>query len=391
MRTRTRMNQRGAALILLLGITATLAILASTMVFVILNQQRATASSRSSKQSLYAAEAALDSGVQLAKVGHTMSTTAEWLTPDELEAAFAGQFPAGAEVKYRVYDNLKDVNPDVKWDQGGPTAATAHAPDGIMWVEANCTYQKKTTRARMLISQATVPFAQALPAAVTYSDTGIDLQDTSDIYAVNPDGSAYLHVAGTDFPTSISAGGTWTPALDAKGWNEVGRFKSNGTADLAHPDVPGQQSIGIKANGSVVTTGHSFSGVTVAPGTVGYLSDYFDQKAQADLANESQAGQTHAAAPIAPTALTASGDVRGLHAVLPGQPYDRVSHLDRRLLQLHHQDLHVQQRHPDHRRLPRAQVRYPHESYWPVSGRDHLQLQEAVSTERQQPHGDKHG
>ena len=59
----TRMNQSGAALILLIGITATLAILSSMMVFVIQNEQRATASSRSSKQSLYASEAALDAGV----------------------------------------------------------------------------------------------------------------------------------------------------------------------------------------------------------------------------------------------------------------------------------------------------------------------------------------
>ena len=91
-------SQRGAALILLLGITATLAILSSTLVFVIMNQQRATAAVRSSKQSLYAAEAALDSGVQLAKVDQTMSTTVEWLTPAELAAAFAGAVPGRRDV-----------------------------------------------------------------------------------------------------------------------------------------------------------------------------------------------------------------------------------------------------------------------------------------------------
>ena len=106
-----------------------------------------------------------------------------------------------------------------------------------------------------------------------------------------------MHAAGTDFPTSISAGGTWTPELTHKGWNEVGRFRSNGTSDLAAPLAGGKQSIGIKANGSVVTPGHTFAGVTVAPGTVGYLSDYFDQKAQASLADEAQAGKSHAAAP----------------------------------------------------------------------------------------------
>ena len=59
---------------MLLGIMATLAILASTLVFVIANQQRATANERSRTQSLYAAEAAIDSGVQLAKVASPMPT-----------------------------------------------------------------------------------------------------------------------------------------------------------------------------------------------------------------------------------------------------------------------------------------------------------------------------
>jgi len=119
-------SQRGAALILLLGITATLAILASTLVFVLMNQQRATASDRSSKRSLYAAEAALDSAVAFAKVEKLMSTTAEWLTPADLAAYFAEKFPHSATVTYRVYDNLATVNYDIKWDQGGPSAATTN-------------------------------------------------------------------------------------------------------------------------------------------------------------------------------------------------------------------------------------------------------------------------
>ena len=108
-------SQRGAALILLLGIIATLAILSATLVFVIVNQQRATANVRSKKQSFYAAEAALDSGVRLAKVDKIMSTTAEWLTPEDLAAAFAGVgFPADAVVTYRVYDNLATVDYSIK-------------------------------------------------------------------------------------------------------------------------------------------------------------------------------------------------------------------------------------------------------------------------------------
>ncbi len=177
-------SQRGAALILLLGITATLAILASTLVFVLMNQQRATASDRSSKRSLYAAEAALDSAVAFAKVEKLMSTTAEWLTPADLAAYFADKFPHSATVTYRVYDNLATVNYDIKWDQGGPSAATT--PDNRMWVEATVIYQGKTTRTRVLVQQTREPFAAALPKAVTYSDTGIRLNDQSDIYALDP-------------------------------------------------------------------------------------------------------------------------------------------------------------------------------------------------------------
>ena len=45
--------------------------------------------------------------------------------------------------------------------------------------------------------------------------------------------------------------------------------------------------------------GRTYHRVTIQPGTVGYLSDYFDQKAQSDLADESQAGATPAPSPSA--------------------------------------------------------------------------------------------
>jgi hypothetical protein len=311
-------SQGGAALILLLGITATLAILSATLVFVIMNEQRATARERARTQSFYAAEGALDSAVQMAKVNTTMSTTAEWLTEADLLAAFNGVFPAGATVDFKVYDNLATVDKNIKWDQGGPLAA--NTPDQMMWVEATVTYNKKTTRTRVLIKQSREPFAAALPKAVTYSDTGIKLLDTSDIYAVdaagNPDDSG-------NHPTAISAGGTWISTMPGS-YAEVGRFTMNATANLAAPGHT-VQSLGIKANGSVSVGGTvyntstpgnqvpvlpataKFTDVAIAPRTVGFLSDYFDQKAQADLADEAQVGATHAPAPTAPASWASSG------------------------------------------------------------------------------------
>lgn len=283
-------SQKGAALILLIGITAALAILSATLVFVIANQQRATASDRSSKQSLYSAEAALDSAVQWAKVNNFMSTTDEWLTPTELEAAFAGAFPAGATVTFRVYDNLAAVDYNIKWDQNA---------DHRVWVEATVLYQGKTSRTRALVQQTKEPFAAALPKAVTYSDTGIRLEDYSDIYAVKADGTP--DTSGSPYPTSITAGGTWTTSMPAS-YAEVGRFTTNSSTDLAAPGTS-TQSLGITTNGSVslagtvinsapggtiTGAGKTFNSVIINPGTVGFLSDYFDQAAQTELAEESQ-------------------------------------------------------------------------------------------------------
>ena len=104
----------------------------------------------------------------------------------------------------------------------------------------------------------------------------------------------------------------------------------NSTADLTAPSSA-YQSLGITVNGSVqvgsairdhtnplddadlTLGGRTFHGVTIDPGTVGFLSDYFDQKAQSDLANESQAGATPAPSPSswASTGFTAmSSSVR---------------------------------------------------------------------------------
>ncbi len=132
-------DQTGAALIMLIGVTAVLALLSATLVLAIQNQQAATAHERVSTQSFYAAEAALDSAVAV-RQGRTRRCRPphEWLTEAELQAAFAGAFPAGADVTYRVYDNLATVDYAIKWDQGGPTAPTT--PDHRVWVEAEVTY-----------------------------------------------------------------------------------------------------------------------------------------------------------------------------------------------------------------------------------------------------------
>jgi hypothetical protein len=339
-------DQAGAALIMLIGVTAALALLSGALVLTIQNQQHATARERTSKQSFYAAEAALDSAVQIAKVDKTMSTTGPWLDETELAAAFDGLFPDEADdVDYAVYDNIANVNYSIQWDQGGPTAD--YTPDHRVWVEATVTYHGKQTRTRCLVEQTRVPFAEALPKAVTYSDTGIKLLDQSDIYALDEDGDP--DTSGPPYQTSITAGGTWLPTT-ATAWAEIGRFTTNGTTDLAAAGS-NTQSLGITANGSVSVAGtlydseppidsgtvtgggHSFDNVLLRPGSVGFLSDYFDQAAQASLADESQAAlnpvtglpyANAAGTPVAYTQFSRAGTPDRILSV-PGVTFDSAT------------------------------------------------------------------
>ena len=60
-------GQRGAGLIMLIGITAVLAILAGSLVMLLSNQQHASARERSTKTSMDYAEAALNSAIAALK------------------------------------------------------------------------------------------------------------------------------------------------------------------------------------------------------------------------------------------------------------------------------------------------------------------------------------
>ena len=81
-----------------------------------------------------------------------------------------------------------------------------------MWVEAQVTYHGKTTRARCLVSQLTENVIKSFPKAALYSDTGIKLDGTSDVYAVKSDGSTpYVPLtdggSATAWATTLMCGG----------------------------------------------------------------------------------------------------------------------------------------------------------------------------------------
>jgi hypothetical protein len=160
-----------------------------------------------------------------------------------------------------------------------------------MWIEATVTTEGKygkTSRVRVLVNRSEKSVLTSFPRAVVYSDTGVSLLGSSDIYTVNGDGTAYTPPTPSPTPppppTSIMARGDF----------------AGGIADLKAPGST-IQSIGVNVNGNVTPTSYLW----IKKGGVGLLSDYFDQSIQAALVNEALAGASYDPAPTAPAAPAA--------------------------------------------------------------------------------------
>ena len=268
---RRRSGEEGVALIMLLGIMAALAVFAVMLVTVIGNQQFATAKQRDRTVSENYAEGSLDNIVQAAKTAGPMpnATTSPgtpWMSQTQLNTltnnlkAQLG-WPANTTIQSWVYDNLATVNKSTTWDSNN---------DGMMWLEVLAqTPQGTKTRVRVLLRYGSASIVSGLPRAVVYADTGITLLGTSDLYAVNPNGSA------------VTTPGSQT-------WVMTGSyFHADNSADLKGPGSA-VQAVGVRANGAITPSG-KFSDAVSAPNTVGLLSDYFNQSEQAGLSGEAQA------------------------------------------------------------------------------------------------------
>ena len=173
-------------------------------------------------------------------------------------------FPAGTPVpQFWIYDNLATVNKGVTWDSNA---------DGMIWLEILATTsQGKATRMRCLVRTGTVSIVTGLPRAVVYADTGITLLGTSDVYAVKADGTP---ITDGTHPTTVMAG-TY--------------FTANSSSDLAGPGSATSLWVSAPTGRSRRRAMPSRTRVSAA-GTVGLLSDYFDQSEQAALADEAQPG-----------------------------------------------------------------------------------------------------
>jgi type II secretory pathway pseudopilin PulG len=327
---RRHSDQDGFALILLIGIVAALAILASMLVVMLDNQQHATFKERTSKTSLYYADAALSSAASAAENDTTWLTNSSYtVNQTTYNQVYSASFGSSAPTPvYAVYDNLNPVNTAVTHDSNG---------DGEVWVQASVTWNGKTSSVRELVSSSTK--TSILPKAAAWTDTNMVLSGTSNIYGVNNDGTA--DDSGAPYVTSVMCGGNFT---------------GNSSSNLAYPGHT-VQSLGLDVNGSVSGVPTSVNHTT---GGVGLLSDYFDQAHQANLMFEAQQAISNQS-----TLFDSAGT-------------SVTSHLDGALL---HLDVDVLQRGHLHRvgRLRRADEHGEHRhpgDRWRQDGR--LQLQEAL-------------
>ena len=280
-------RESGAALILLLGIITTLAILAATAVFVLANQQSATAADRTRDQSFNYAEAGLDSAVMAVRTTTWPAANASF-AQSTLTAAYDATYPSGSRppLTVKVYDNQATINEAITWDKGGPTSATT--PDGKLWVETAVTRNGKTSRVRTLVGQVNSTGSFSMPAAAIYSDGNVAFTTGGgDAFGIKyPDPNSTTWVADTGKTAAIYAGGN---------------FVGNWNTDLSPSG--GAATLQIKTNGTVYNPKLGVSPAVAGTGGVPPLSTVLPQATIDTLTTQAKAGS--------PTKANASGTVAG--------------------------------------------------------------------------------
>lgn len=229
--------QRGSTLILVIGVIATLAVLASTLILVTANAMQGTAKDRERAQAFNLAEGALDKAMNVLAADWPSSSSidpqvdpaqfwSEFATPSPLPtpaSAIANQFAApaagGSRVSVDIYDNTTAKG---YWDTNG---------DSLMWVEAQGNVGKVRARVR---------------AQVYLSPADLGLVPNQAVYTP---GSAQL-----------GSGASVTAEVLAPGTSSVGIFCNN-PDDVANKQLPDQ----VKTYNSAGVDGG------LSPGVLGYL------------------------------------------------------------------------------------------------------------------------
>ena len=274
-------KEDGFALIMMIGITAALAIMAATIVLVTANTQSATGDNRAQVSSFNYAEAGLDSAAMAVRT-LAWPASGQSLSATSLAAAYNATYPSGPPLTVRVYDNQATVDPTVTWDKGGPNHAGT--PDGELWVEAQVTVNGKTSRVRELVGQVNLTSKFGIPGAALYTDGNVvdGTGGSGNIYAITASGTP-----DTSKSAAVYAGGSFT-----------GNWSSN----LQPPGGASGATLAIDTNGTVYNPG-TYGNSSTHPGTGGVapLASVLPQSTLATMTTQAQAGS--------PTQADANGTV----------------------------------------------------------------------------------
>ena len=270
-------QQDGAALIMMIAITAILATLSAALVTVATNTRAATDTVAVRMTAFNYAEAALSSGV-LAVRTQTWPSSGGSFCPATLAAAYNNTYPSGPAATIIAYDNQNPINTAVTWDQGSPTSAST--PDGKLWVQASVTYQGKTATVRELVGQINSTGTFQVPAAAIYTDGSVNFTGGGgNVWAVNSAGAP-----DTSKSTAVEA---------------LGNFAGNWSTSLT--PTSGAQTVAIDTNGTVTNPDVGIASAVAGTGNVAPLTSVITPANVATLTAEAKAGS--------PTAADANGTV----------------------------------------------------------------------------------
>ena len=208
--TARRDTQSGATLILLLGVVAALAVLASTLVMVTGNVQGRTQADRTETKAFDAAEAALDKSMYT--IGMTWPTSAGGFTWDS--AAFNTAFLTSGQAS--EYPGLT-------------TSVTLSAgPDADhYWIVAQANVGSEKARIRTQISRQSIGVAGVAPGVAVYSGGAVTMTGSASVSGptVNGQPTAALYAATK---VDVSGGNPSitasivSPSLVKAGWQTIG-------------------------------------------------------------------------------------------------------------------------------------------------------------------------
>ena len=257
---RQRDNQRGAVLVLVIGVVATLAVLSGALVFLTGNAASNTARDRNRAKAFNVAEAAVD--LALYKVGTNWPLTADATLTDPENSAFLARFPSsefpGVDVSIIYFDNYDTNGKDgITRADGWPRDGngTARPGDGLIYIETQGSVGGE--KARIQVEASRIYQDSKLPRGIVAAANGNITSNSSN--ASLGSNSANFGYMGDQTALSVIAGGTITDSNQNATVYDPGLFPpsnvqqnlGSGTIDsVLDPDVVQQFIRTAKAQGN---------------------------------------------------------------------------------------------------------------------------------------------